>query len=118
MRDMAGLGELSNLTCYSYGVTPYAGTCLHPATMQCNLKMDGFEIRPKDIMVGDDDGIVVGSVNTFTKLLDLAQEIHTTESVVGTKLRDSGTPLGSLCNAQEHLEKRLQGKESKFKFQI
>ena len=118
MRDTAGLLELSNLACYANGVTPYAGTCLHPATMQCNLHKDKIEIRPGDIVVGDEDGIVVGSVNTFTKILPVAQEILATESVVRTKQRDFGVPLASLCNVREHLENRLRGEESQFKFQI
>ena len=117
MRDTAGLAELTQLTCFASGVTPYAGTCMFPGEMQCDLTHsdDNIEIRPGDIMVGDQDGVVVGSVDTMERLLPVAQEIFSTESVVRSRQKD-GESLVSLCNIEEHLEKRLAGEESQFSF--
>lgn len=119
MRDTVGLAQLTDLACFAHGVTPYAGTCLHPATMQCTLtySTDKIQIGPGDIMVGDKDGLLLGSADTLNQILPIAQEIHGTESIVRARQRE-GESLASLCNIEEHLSSRKQGKESQFKFNI
>lgn len=120
MRDTAGLALTTHMTCFATGVTPYAGTCLHPAAQtQCTLEYssENIPIRPGDVMVGDQDGIVVGSIETMSKLLPVAKANHATEAVVSARQRKRES-LTSLCNIEQHLEARLQGKESQFRFNI
>ena len=140
--------------------TPYAGTAQHPALeMQrpivlnkqkktstsrllqddSSLLVDEVLVEPGDILVGDDDGLLVGSVDAFSTLLPLAREIHATEAAIRQQLLESiqlsrnknengddkasgddtvstVSPstggLVSMTNLSEHLERRKQGKDS------
>jgi 4-hydroxy-4-methyl-2-oxoglutarate aldolase len=116
MRDTAFLAQLDNFRCYARSITPYAGTALHPAQdMQCHVFLGGATVRPKDVIVGDDDGLLVGSSLTFETILPLAMEIKSLEDQVRQGIL-RGRSLASMTNIQEHIQCRLQGKESKLEF--
>jgi regulator of RNase E activity RraA len=116
MRDTANLREVSEIRCYAKGVTPYAGTCIHPAKMQQDIYSGDVMIRSGEIMVGDDDGVIVGSASAFTRLLPVAQGIHAAEANLRSHLLE-GTPLDALTNIRQHLESRLKGEDSELAFQ-
>jgi 4-hydroxy-4-methyl-2-oxoglutarate aldolase len=115
MRDSANLRELSSIRCYAKGVTPYAGTCIHPAEMQQQLCSGDVLIRSGDLLVGDDDGVIVGSVSSFTRLLPVAQGIHSAEAHLRSRLLE-GIPLDLLTNIREHLDSRLKEEDSQLSF--
>lgn len=118
MRDSAGLRELTKICCFAQSVTPYAGTCMHPAKMQNTMYYSNdVIIQSGDIILGDEDGVLVGCVDTMARLLPIASNIHATESVVRSKQHE-GSSLVSMCNIQDHIEKRLKSKDSQFAFTI
>lgn len=121
-------------------ITPYAGTCIHPATVQTDVLADchpyhhdhdddddenddakpsstTITIRPGDLLVGDDDGVLVGSASWFSQILPLAQDIRDAESSIRRQLLQDATPLESLTNVREHWERRQKGLESQLQFQ-
>ena len=85
--------------------------------MQVSVMCGGVSVRPGDVVVGDDNGVVVGPPETLATLLPMAQKIHETETAVREGLL-AGKGLESLTNFQEHLEKRLAKEESVLEFRV
>lgn len=136
MRDTKAIRESfeSNLLirCFALRITPYAGTIQSPGEMQTSLKHeysfeggtdddDGrttFRIDPGDVIVGDDDGVIVGTKATFERLLPIAQSIQKAEQTIQTAMEVDGANLLHLTNFDEHLKKRLAGEESVLQFRL
>jgi len=107
--------DVNELDCFAYStkVTPYAGTVQHigegvdASSVQCA----GVTVNPGDIVFGDADGILVGSVDTFSTLLHDAEHIVAAEQrlIEGMKV---GVPLHSMMNFDEHFAARKEGRES------
>lgn len=66
-------------------------------------------------MVGDADGIVVGSVAEFMAVIDRAEEIEKFEAELRMKIIN-GSSLLKHMNYDEHLSALQSGKESKLNF--
>jgi 4-hydroxy-4-methyl-2-oxoglutarate aldolase len=47
--------------------------------IQVPLLIGGIEVLPGDLLVGDDDGIIVGTVADFEAIVDAAEAIQTRE---------------------------------------
>lgn len=116
-RDVAHLCKYKAIRFYSRSLSPYSGKIQNPGTMQEPVECGGVLVRPGDIVVGDIDGIVVGSADTFRRLLPVALTIQGVEE----KIRDgiaSGKALASMTNYEEHLQKRLKGTKSALEFRF
>ena len=59
------------------------------------------EVRPGDILVGDDDGIIVGSVAEFEAIVDAAEAIQTREKALRISI-ENGHSLFDTLNFTEH----------------
>ena len=70
-----------------------------------------------DIVVGDKDGVVVGNVNFFQSVVDLAEEIERAEAFILKKLQNN-VPLSKLLNLETHLKKIESGEESVLQFKV
>jgi 4-hydroxy-4-methyl-2-oxoglutarate aldolase len=104
---------------YATSVTPYSGTTDSPGKTQEVVMCGGIEVRPGDIVVGDDDGIIVGEASTFTKLIPIAQKIQQIESKLIAGITSSEEKsLASMTNLEEHVRHRLKGKLSNIEFRI
>jgi 4-hydroxy-4-methyl-2-oxoglutarate aldolase len=102
---------------YSSSVSPYSGTIQSVGIMQETVMCGGVQVRPGDIVVGDSDGIVVGNLDSFLRVLPTAKTIHQVEE----KLRQgilSGKSLTSMTNFQDHMNSRLYGKASSLEFRV
>jgi len=103
---------------YATSITPYSGTTQSPGETQAPvINCGGVEVRPGDIVVGDDDGVMVGTVETFEKLVPIAKQIQNIEQ----KLMDGiagNKSLSSMTNLEEHIRQRLDGKDSNLEFRI
>ena len=107
--------DVSELDCFSFStkVTPYAGTVQHvgegvdASSVQCA----GVTVNPGDIIFGDADGVLVGSVDTFSTCLHDAEHIVAAETrlIEGMKV---GVSLHSMTNFDEHVAARKEGRES------
>lgn len=117
VRDVAHLWKYKKVRVYAKAVTPYSGSIQSPGNMQVPIDCGGTQVNPGDLVVGDLDGVVVGDLDTFTRILPLAQQIQEIEG----KLRDAileGTPLTDNTNFKDHLESRLQSRPSNLEFKV
>ncbi len=113
-RDRSVLLEI-DLPVYARGSKPTApGTSALPV-IQIPLDIDGVTVEPGDYLVGDADGIVVGSVEDFLAVIDRAEEIEKFEAELRAKIL-SGSSLLDHMNYDEHLAALQSGKESKLNF--
>ena len=107
--------DVADLECFAYStkITPYAGTVQHvgegvdASSVQCG----GVTVNPGDIIFGDSDGVLCGSVDTFSACLHDAEHIVAAEQrlMEGMKV---GVSLHSMTNFDEHFAARKEGLES------
>lgn len=117
MRDTAFLDEFQSVQCYSRSVTPYSGTIQSVGKTQVNIDCGGAKVSPGDLVVGDNDGIVVGSAETFAQIVETAREIKKAEESIQQGI-SRGVSLHSMTNYAEHLKARAAGSESSLTFRI
>ena len=107
--------DVDELDCFSFStkVTPYAGTVQHlgEGVDTSSVLCAGVTVNPGDIIFGDKDGVLCGSVETFSTCLHDAEHIVAAEQrlIEGMKL---GVSLHSMTNFDEHIAARKEGKES------
>lgn len=104
-----------DLPIYARGSKPSAlGTSALPV-IQIPLVIETVTIQPGDYLVGDADGIVVGSVAEFMAVIDRAEEIEKFEAELRMKIIN-GSSLLQHMNYDEHLSALQSGKESNLNF--
>jgi 4-hydroxy-4-methyl-2-oxoglutarate aldolase len=115
-RDTATLAELP-LPIYSLGTIPRAvGATELPVTNQ-PVQLGDVEVRPGEILVGDDDGIVVLSDAELDAALETAQAIQQREDSIRAALRN-GTSLFDQLNFHEHVANLQAGQPSSLAFRV
>ena len=114
-RDSAALRRLA-MPFYSRGVTPKAPPALAVPDVQSRLVLDGVAVLPGDILVGDDDGIIVGTVAEFEAIIDAAEAIQTREKALRISI-ENGCSLFDALNFAEHRERLIAGVDSKLVFE-
>jgi 4-hydroxy-4-methyl-2-oxoglutarate aldolase len=115
-RDTATLTQLP-LPIYSLGTIPRApGATRLPITQQ-PIRLDDVEVRPGEILVGDDDGIVVLSDAELDAALDAAETIQRREGVMRSAIQD-GVSLFEQLNFTEHVENLQAGHPSALTFTV
>jgi regulator of RNase E activity RraA len=121
IRDIRHLSKYPPVRFYATTVTPYSGTIQSVGEMQPDaILCGGVHVRPGDIVVGDEDGVLVGSAKSFERILQLAKQIQQTEHKLLERITlttSSGT-LASISNLEEHLQRRLEGLESNLAFRV
>ena len=123
------------LRLYATHTTPYSGTIQSVGLMQTPIRLKsisksggeamGVDVSPGEIVVGDSDGIVIGTVTTMERLLPVARTIQQTEQKILELLSQSKlststttTSLSDLMNSEEHIRRRLNGEESQLEFLV
>jgi len=119
IRDTAHLDHDTAMRMYATGTTPYSGTTQSPGELPTAVTCGGVEVRQGDIVVGDNDGVLVGPWDAFSELTPIAKAIQEIEG----KLMDGITgptkrSLASMTNLEEHVQRRLEGKASNLEFRI
>lgn len=115
-RDTATLTQLP-LPIYSLGTIPCApGAAQLPVTQQ-PIHLGDVEVRPGEILVGDDDGIVVLSDAELDAALEAAESIQRREGVMRSAIQD-GTSLFEQLNFSEHVENLRAGRPSALTFTV
>ena len=77
----------------------------------------GVTVNPGDLIVGDDDGLIVGTENEFLQLITIAEEVQRKEDVLLDRM-SKGTSLLDMINFDEHCANIEQGKESQLEFLV
>lgn len=114
-RDSAALRKLG-MPFYSRGVTPKAPPALAVPEIQVPLLIGEVEVLPGDILVGDDDGIIVGTVAEFEAIVDAAEAIQTREKALRISI-ENGYSLFDTLNFAEHRERVIAGLDSTLTFE-
>ncbi len=113
-RDTAALRRLG-LPIYSRGVVPKAPPAVKVPEMQVPLLIGTVTVSPGDLLVGDDDGIIVGSAADFAAIVDAAEAIQTREKALRVSI-ERGYPLFDAMNFTEHASRLRAGEASRLAF--
>ncbi|GAA0929063.1 RraA family protein [Pseudonocardia zijingensis] len=114
-RDLRGMRRVG-LPVFARGTTPAAGPALGPAVVQEPVTVGGVRVRPGDLVVGDDDGVLIAPPERIAAAVDRAEEIERVEAAVAEGMQQ-GRALHELTNAPEHLRAVAAGEPSTFRFQ-
>lgn len=98
-------------------MTPYSGTIQALGESQVDVECGGVKVSPGDVLVCDNDGIVVGSADSFAQLLETAHDIQKAEESIKRGI-SQGVSLHSMTNYEEHVEARRAGQESSLTFRL
>ena len=107
-RDTATLAEL-RMPVWSTGFAPNAYSAKALPEAGVALSLDGVRVEPGELIVGDDDGLVVGSENELAAAVDGAEAIEAKEKGLQAQLLE-GASLFDVMNYDEHLTALRDGR--------
>jgi regulator of RNase E activity RraA len=115
-RDVRGLRAIG-LPVYARGTTPASGSTRDPGTRGARVTLGGVDVRPGDLVLGDDDGLVVASPDEARAALAGAEEVERAERAVLDGLA-SGRSLAELTTVAEHLDALAAGRATALGFRV
>jgi 4-hydroxy-4-methyl-2-oxoglutarate aldolase len=115
-RDTAVLAQLP-LPIYALGTIPRAAGATRLPVTQQPVHLGDVEVRPGEIVVGDDDGIVVLSDAELAAAIETAEAIQRREGRIRSAIQD-GTSLFEQLNFAEHVENLQTGRPSSLAFTV
>src|SRR6187431_1448416 len=107
-RDTATLAGLP-LPVWSTGSAPNAYAAKSLPETGITLSLDGVRVDPGELVIGDDDGLVVGSESELGAAVDGAEAIETREKGLQARMLD-GASLFEVMNYDEHLAALRDGR--------
>jgi 4-hydroxy-4-methyl-2-oxoglutarate aldolase len=113
-RDSRTLAEL-NLPVYVRGVAPTACPARAVPMVQVPITIGSVEVRPGDLVLGDDDGLVVATEEEVLAVLDAAEEIQRREEALRAAIA-AGSSLFDSINYDEHVAAVRAGRDSRLTF--
>ena len=102
---------------YARSVNPIAGTTSKIFETQIPITCGGVIVNPGDIIFGDDDGLVVGTIDELSAAIPVAEEIQRREEQMLQQMA-AGVSLFEMLNFEEHWEAVRTGQESKLEFTV
>jgi 4-hydroxy-4-methyl-2-oxoglutarate aldolase len=115
-RDTAVLAQLP-LPIYALGTIPRAAGATRLPVTQQPVHLGDVEVRPGEIVVGDDDGIVVLSDAELAAAIETAEAIQRREGSIRSAIQD-GRSLFEQLNFAEHVENLQTGRPSSLAFTV
>ena len=107
-RDTATLAGLP-LPIWSTGSAPNAYAAKSLPETGITLSLDGVRVDPGELVIGDDDGLLVGSESELGAAVDGAEAIETREKGLQARMLD-GASLFDVMNYDEHLAALRDGR--------
>jgi regulator of RNase E activity RraA len=108
-RDLRGLRAI--------GLPRRSGTPLWRAARATTVTCGGVEVRPGDIVFGDDDGVLVAAAQRIAAALEAAELIGRAERAI-LAAQGRGEALHALTNHDEHVAALDRGEASALAFQV
>jgi len=115
-RDTADIRALG-FPYYARGASCYAATTNRLFATQIPVTCGGVVVNQGDILFGDDDGIVVGTLEEFEALLEKAKSIVRTEATMLKQMAHNRSLL-SMMNFTTHCQDIAAGRPSKLEFLV
>ena len=115
-RDMA-IVRMMEFPYYARTVSCVPGMSNQLFETQIPVTCGTVTVNPGDIVFGDEDGIIVGTVEEFEPLIPGAEEVQRKEAKLIEGMRQ-GRSLLDMLNFAEHCENIHAGKESKLEFRV
>ncbi len=116
VRDISTVKTLS-MSVYARSFYPCSGTTRQLGKTQLEIDCGGVVVRPGDIIVGDDDGVIVGSETELSAVLDSAEMIQTSEAQIRERMA-CGESLLQMLNYAEHVAAIERGEASQLAFKL
>jgi 4-hydroxy-4-methyl-2-oxoglutarate aldolase len=113
-RDTAVLAQLP-LPIYALGTIPRAAGARRLPVTQQPVRLGHIVVRPGEILVGDDDGIVVATDAELEAALETAEAIQRREGKIRSAIQ-AGTSLFEHLNFAEHVADLEAGRSSSLAF--
>lgn len=113
-RDSRVLAAL-DLPVFARGVAPSACPARALPVTQVPLLIGDVTVRPGDLVLGDDDGLVVGSEDEVREAIDGAEAIQQREGALRATI-EGGESLFDHLNVDEHVAALRDGRDSKLTF--
>ena len=107
-RDTATLAGLA-LPVWSTGFAPNAYAAKELPETGVALSLEGVRVAPGDLLVGDDDGLVVGTDAEMAAAVDGAEAIESREKGLQARMLE-GASLFDVMNYDEHLAALRDGR--------
>jgi 4-hydroxy-4-methyl-2-oxoglutarate aldolase len=115
-RDLRGLRAIG-LPVFARGTTPRSGTTVSRAPRGTTVTCGGVDVRPGDIVFGDDDGLLVATETRIAAALDAAEAIARAErAILAAQARGDG--LHALTNHDDHVAALDRGEDSALAFRV
>jgi 4-hydroxy-4-methyl-2-oxoglutarate aldolase len=109
-RDTPTLRRLT-FPVYARGATPIACGATKLPVIQVPVMIGGVEVQPGDLLLGDDDGIVVGTASELSAALGKAEAIQTGEEGLRASIV-AGTSIFTAMNYDEHVARLRAGEDT------
>ena len=116
VRDVESIRGL-DIPVYARSFCPCSGTTIKLMDEQIPILCGGVEVKPGDILFGDDDGILVASEVDLLKVIDNALAIEEAERELLRKI-NLGTPLIEMLNFKEHVKALKSNINSSLQFDL
>lgn len=113
-RDTATVARLS-MPVWSTGFAPNAYAAKALPETGVDLFLEGVRVQPGDLILGDDDGLVVGSEQEFASAVEAAEAIEAREKGLQARMLD-GASLFDVMNYDEHLAALREGRPAGLAF--
>ena len=110
-RILAGL----DLPVFARGVAPSACPARAVPVIQVPILIGDVTVQPGDLVLGDDDGLVVGSDAEVREAVDGAEAIQQREGALRAAI-EGGESLFDHLNYDEHVAALRDGRDSKLNF--
>lgn len=115
-RDLRGLRDIG-LPVFARGTTPRSGTTVSRAAAGATVDCGGVSVRPGDIVLGDDDGLLIAAAERIAGALETAELIGRSErAILAAQARGEG--LHGLTNHAEHVAALDRGEASALAFRV
>lgn len=114
VRDSAVLARL-DLPVFARGVAPHAYPARRVPRIQEPVVLGDVEVRPGDLVLGDEDGLVVGPAEAVLDALTGAERIEAREARLRSAVA-GGRSLFEALNVDEHVTALRAGQESRLVF--
>jgi 4-hydroxy-4-methyl-2-oxoglutarate aldolase len=115
-RDLRALREIE-LPVFARGTTPRSGTTVSRAAHGATVACGGVDVSPRDIVFGDDDGLLIATEDRIAAALETAETIARGERAI-LAAQAGGEALHSLTNYDEHVAALDRGETSALEFRV